>query len=80
MKARVYLVFDARGFVRAAKGGPKWSETTPALESGERAVRLEVTVPDQAFRPQGAIQASVVVPETALVEPSVVVEVTDPAP
>jgi hypothetical protein len=80
MRSRVYLIFNARGFVRAAKGGAKWNEKVPYLESGERAVRLEVTVPDSAFSPMGAIQASIVVPEAALMAPKVVVDVTAPLP
>lgn len=78
MKTRVYLIFNARGFVRAAKGGVKWKERVPPLASGERAVRLEVTVPDSAFKPQGAIQANVTVPESSIIEPKAVVEATAP--
>ena len=78
MKDRVYLIFNADGFVRAAKGGPKWHEQVPPLRSGERAVRLQVSVPDSAFRPQGAIQASIEVPEASLIEPPAVVEVSEP--
>lgn len=78
MKARVYLIFNARGFVRAAKGGHRYHEVLPTLAPGERAVRLEVQVPDSAFRPQGVIPATVTVPEGALIEPKVTV--TEPAP
>lgn len=63
MESRVYLVFNRQGFVRAAKGGRKWDERTPALESGERAVRLVCKMPDAVFGPAGIPTVSVDVEE-----------------
>jgi hypothetical protein len=66
MQATFYAIFNARGFVRAVKGGTRGRHQQPSLGSGERAVRLQCTIPDRAFQPEGIPTANLEVPEAAL--------------
>lgn len=62
MKAVFFGVFDKRGLVRTTK-------TEPPLKPGQRAVRLEVTLPDTAFEPDALPVAFLDVPEDAVRRP-----------
>jgi hypothetical protein len=63
MKAQFYAVFNRKGFVRATSGR---HGRQPALAEGERAVRLQVSIPDAVFSPTGIPTANVDVPEAAV--------------
>jgi len=70
-----YLVFCRRN-----KGWPRvrLDRTTlkqPALESGERAIRIVVRIPAKLFEPQGIPTANITVPESLVSEPAIEAEV-----
>lgn len=66
MKTKVFLIADAWGVVRLTK-------REPALNRGEVAVRLTVTIPDAVFK-NPIVDASVEVAEDRVIAPSVEVE------
>lgn len=80
MKDSAFLIFNKKGLVRMVKGrrvpsyGPR---VRPALDAGEYAVLVTVNVPDAVFMPQPTPEATITVPESAVVAPrvEVVVEV-----
>jgi len=65
-KMACWLVFNARGTVRASKRAPE-------LKGGEYAIKIRLEVPDSVFLPDAAT-VDVKVPERAIVKPTVVVE------
>jgi hypothetical protein len=80
----VWLIMKKSGISRIAKGGRKtWRSPhikRPALAEGEYAVLITVKVPDSAWNPKPLPEATITVPESALVAPAVLVGVTDPPP
>lgn len=80
MKDSCYLIFTKKGVRRIAKGrratwGPR---ERPALEAGEYAVFVTVIVPDAVFAPRTTPEATITVPEVAVIEPRVAVDVQTP--
>lgn len=82
MKDSAFLIFDKRGLRRMVKSttGPSWKRThvRPALKTGEYAVLVKVTVPDSAFAPAPTPEATIIVPDSAIVAPRVDVQVESP--
>lgn len=78
MDTSFYAIFNRKGFVRSYKGA---KGRQPPLHEGERAVRLQVSIPDAVFSPAGVPTAKVEVPEKAvrfpMPEPSVAVMPAD---
>lgn len=81
MKDSAYLIFDQKGLRRMVKGrrvpsyGPR---TRPALAAGEYAVLVTVVVPDAVFKPLPTPEATITVPESAVLSPVVEVVVETP--
>jgi hypothetical protein len=69
MDTVVYLVFwpKRRGYARY--GLIRATHKQPALEPGERAIRLEVNIPDRFFQPAAVPTARLDVPEEMLSPP-----------
>lgn len=61
MKDTAHLIFNRRGIDRMAKGDGF------TLKSGERAVRIEIDVPDEVFQPQPIPTIVMTVPQDALI-------------
>lgn len=72
MKSSVYLVFDKLGVREMRKG-------KPSLAAGQYAVRVTISVPDRMFA-RMIPEALVEIPEGAIIEPTVEVQVETPAP
>ena len=64
MKAHVWLVLSRSGVVKMLK-------EKPTLAPNQRAVRLEVSVPDSAFLPPATLDATLNVPAEALAYPAI---------
>lgn len=86
MNDSCWLVLKKTGIQRVVKGNTRqWDRARgdiprPRLAQGEYAVLISVKVPDSAFKPIGLPTAVINVPESALVAPTVDVQVTDPPP
>lgn len=77
-----WIIVDKRGIRAMAKGRKaNWREPErPRLAPGQYALWIDVEVPDKVFQPRQYPSARVVVPEEAMVAPSVQVTVESPAP
>lgn len=79
MQDSAYLIFSKNGLRRMVKGytGPSWSRkhVRPALKEDEYAVRVTVNVPDSVFAPRSAPEATITIPESAVLVPSAEVSV-----
>lgn len=71
MKNKFYVVFDRHGALRLNK------KQLPALYRGEVAVAMTVTIPDSVFK-NPIISADINVPEDAILQPTIEVEVDNP--
>lgn len=81
MKDAAFLIFNKRGLVRMTKGkrSPSWGpRQRPALNAGEYAVLVSVSIPDKVFAPTPTPEATVTVPESMVIEPPVEVSVEMP--
>lgn len=74
MKTELYLVFDQWGYVKAFK------TEKVSLNAGQRAIRLQVTIPDEAFSPAGVPTLSADVPLAMLLRPVETIEIECTAP
>ena len=63
MKTRVYLTLTKNGVVNMTKQAPK-------LGRGQRAVRIEISVPDSAFTDPPVLDASLDIPADLLIAPA----------
>lgn len=72
MRDTCYLTLNSRGVVRMTKN-------PPSSKAGEVAVKVNVVVPDEVFRTPTA-EATIEVPEYAVIRPLVDVVVEDPPP
>jgi hypothetical protein len=64
MKAHIWLVLSRSGVVKMVK-------ENPALTFDQRAVRLEISVPDSAFLPPATLDTVLDVPAEALSYPAI---------
>lgn len=82
MNDSCWLIMNARGIRRMAKGRrSSWRQVErPALEKGEYAVLVSVTVPNTAFKPQALPEATLEIQESQLVAPTVRVAIEEPPP
>jgi hypothetical protein len=72
-----YLIFNHMGLRRMVKGKRKGSaRTSPALNRGEYAVLVRVVVPNSVFNPPPTAEATITVPEHAVIIAPPVVELT----
>jgi len=80
MKDSFFLICTKNGARRMAKGRPtKWQpRKLPALAAGEYAVLLSVEIPDSTFAPRPTPEATIRIPESAVIAPPVEVEVLEP--
>lgn len=70
MKDVVYLISDAHGIVRMTK-------RAPSLARNEIGIMVAITIPATAFKAP-YVQALLVVPEEAVIQPAVEMTVVDP--
>lgn len=72
-----YLIFNHMGLRRMVKGKRKGSpRASPALNRGEYAVLVTVNVPASVFKPTPTAEATITVPETAVIVAPPVVELS----
>lgn len=78
MKDSAFLIFDKKGLRRMVKGHRRgFPVRRPSLSAGEYAVLVTVNVPESVFKPLPTPQATITVPQSAVVEPVVDVVVTE---
>lgn len=77
-----WIVVTRDGASRLVKGRRAKYQTPerPALKQGEYAVLVTIRVSDAVFRPAPLPEATITVPETAIVAPQVRVDVESPPP
>jgi hypothetical protein len=80
MKDSFFLICTKDGVRRIAKGRrSQWDKVKlPALSAGEYATYLHVEIPDSTFAPRPTAEATIRIPESAVVAPPVEVEVLEP--
>jgi len=80
MKDSFFLICTAKGVNRLTKGKhhPWQTPKLPALAAGEYAVLLSVEIPDSTFAPRPTPEATIRIPESAVIAPPVEVEVLEP--
>lgn len=73
MKDSAFLIFNKSGISRLVKGRHSRHQPhqRPALDAGEYAVLVSVSVPDQIFKPRAIPEATITVPDAAVIEPRV---------
>lgn len=74
MKDSFFLILGRAGARRIIKG----KHGRPLLAKDEYAVRLSVEIPDSTFAPRPTAEATIRIPESAVIAPSVEVEVLEP--
>lgn len=80
MKDSCWLIFDKKGVREMRKGRrSNWQNVErPALKAGQYAVLVTVNCPDRAFQAVPLPEATITVPEGALIAPVVDVKVEVP--
>lgn len=80
MKDSFFLICTKDGVRRIAKGRRStWEKRTlPSLSAGEYTVFLSVEIPDSTFQPRPTPEATIRIPESAVVAPPVEVKVLEP--
>ncbi len=73
MRQTIYLIVNQKKVLRMSKT----RSGAPSVQNGEYAIKLNVEVPDAAFR-RFIPEATVVVPEKGLIPPAPIVTVSTP--